>query len=439
MRRANSAAAIGTMLEFYDFIIYGLAATLVFGKIFFPADSSLVSTLQALGTFAVGFLFRPIGGIVLGRIGDRIGRKKVLILTLVLMGGATTLIGLLPTQGQIGISAPILLVVLRILQGIGASAELGGATIVAVEFASEEKRGLAGSLPGVGNWSGSVLATGIMALMALLPEDQFLSWGWRVPFLLSLALVAFGLWLRTGLPETPEFERIQDPDGKARTSLRALFTEHYGAVLCVLAVAYATAAIAFYYQVFALSFARGVLELDATAALVGTLAGSIAALITTPLFGKLSDRVGRRPVLIFGLAFSAIFAFGYFWIVSPGSPWQFWLAMMFAVGIGNGALFATGGTFFVELFPIGRRFTAFGFSRELANAIGGGLTPLIAVQLLAVSGGGTLWLSVYVAGVSLIALVAVLCTRETFRASPDRLDDSGGGAPPTPTGKAVAE
>lgn len=422
IKRANAAAVIGTMLEYYDFILYGLAASLVFAPLFFPGSDPFVGTLQSLGTFAVGFLLRPIGGVFFGRLGDRVGRKRVLIITMLLMGGATTAIGLLPTYAQVGALAPALLIVARMIQGLGASAEFGGATIVAIEFAPKGKRALFGSLPGAGMWAGSILATAVLTVMALLPDDQFLSWGWRLPFLLSIVLVGYGLWLRSGLPETPVYAELQEEQATKKSPIRSVLSGQRRAVLCVAAAAYGTASIGFFYQVFALNFASTTLGLNPRQALVGTLCGSTLALLTTPLFGALADRIGRRPVLIFGFTFSAVFSFGFFWFVNlvPGTPWLFWVAMGAAVGIGNSSIFATGGTFFAELFDAKHRFSGFGISREGANALGSALSPLIALQIFHVSNGSTMWLSLFVTAVAAVALLGVVLARETYRSSIDQ-------------------
>ncbi|WP_067674442.1 MFS transporter [Nocardia miyunensis] len=414
-RRANVAAIIGSALEFYDFTVYSLAATLVFGPLFFPGSDPLVGTIQSLATYAVGFLFRPIGGIIFGRLGDRIGRKRILILTLVLMGSATTLVGLLPTYNQIGVAAPILLVVLRIVQGLGASAEFGSATIVAVEFADDRRRGSAGALPGMGIWGGNLTANIVLTLAVLLPDHQFLTWGWRIPFLVSFVLFIFGLWLRSGLPETPVFEELRQEGRRERSPLLRLLRTNVKAVLCVAAAAYGTAAVSFFYQAFALSYAHRELGLDTDTVLIGTLAGAATALVVTPVFGRLSDRIGRMPVLVGGFAFSAVFAFVFFPMTGHGHAWTYWVAMVLAIGVGNGAIFAAGGTFFAELFPAELRSSGFGLSREFANALGAALTPLIAIWIESASGGSTIWLAVFAAGTAVLALIGVIVAGETYR------------------------
>ena len=410
-RRAGRAAFVGTLLEYYDFSLYASAATVVFASVFFSGSSAFLGTLQAVGTFAVGFLVRPLGGVILGSLGDRVGRKKILVLTLVLMGAATMLVGLLPSYAQIGWLAPALLVFLRILQGIGASAEYGGATLVAVEFSAERKRGLLGSLPGMGAALGGVLGTGALLLVSTaLPKDIFLDWGWRIPFLLSGFILAYGLWLRRSLPETPEFRRIEDADDTASTPVRDVIRQQPRALVAVLGMTIGQTGIGYFYLVFMGTFGANQLELNKTQILIGLIAAQLANAVLIPMFGGLSDRVGRRPVIMFGFVYSAVFAWIAFWVLSNhGTPTAFWVVLALGNGIGVAAIFGPMGAYVTELFDSKHAYSGLGLGREGGNAIGAAVVPVVAVPLA--FHDTTIWLSLLLCGIALLGLVAAALSR----------------------------
>lgn len=409
--RASRAAFVGTLLEYYDFSLYASAATVVFASVFFSGSSPLLGTLQAVGTFAVGFLVRPLGGVILGSLGDRVGRKKILVLTLVLMGAATMLVGLLPSYAQIGWLAPLLLVLLRVVQGIGASAEYGGATLVAVEFAEKRKRGLLGSLPGMGAALGGVLGTGALLLVStVLSKEAFLDWGWRIPFLLSGLILAYGLWLRKSLPETPEFRRIEDADDTATTPVRDVIRRQPRALVAVLGMTIGQTGIGYFYLVFMGTFGANQLELNKTQILIGLIAAQLANAILIPMFGGLSDRVGRRPVIMFGFAYSAVFAWVAFWVLSNhGTPTAFWVVLALGNGIGVAAIFGPMGAYVTELFDTKHAYSGLGLGREGGNAIGAAVVPVVAVPLA--FHDTTVWLSVLLCGIALLGLVAAAWSR----------------------------
>ncbi|ORL16006.1 MFS transporter [Prescottella equi] len=410
-RRASRAAFVGTLLEYYDFSLYASAATVVFASVFFSGSSPFLGTLQAVGTFAVGFLVRPLGGVILGSLGDRIGRKKILVLTLVLMGAATLLVGLLPSYAQIGWIAPLLLVLLRVVQGIGASAEYGGATLVAVEFAERRKRGLLGSLPGMGAALGGVLGTGALLLVStVLSKDAFLDWGWRIPFLLSGLILAYGLWLRRALPETPEFRRIEDADDTASTPVRDVIRQQPRALVTVLGMTVGQTGIGYFYLVFMGTFGANQLGLDKTQILIGLIAAQVANAVLIPLFGGLSDRVGRRPVIMFGFAYSAVFAWLAFWLLSNhGSPTLFWVVLALGNGIGVAAIFGPMGAYVTELFDTKHAYSGLGLGRETGNALGAAVVPVVAVPLA--FDDTTIWLSLLLCGIALLGLVAAVMSQ----------------------------
>lgn len=274
--KAGRAAFIGTLLEYYDFSLYAAAASIVFGSVFFSGSSPALATLQAVATFSVGFLVRPIGGVVLGILGDRLGRKRILVFTLVIMGSATTLIAFVPSYEQIGWMAPAALVLLRIAQGIGASAEYGGATLVAVEFAPQKKRGLLGSLPGAGASLGGVLGSAALLITsAILPDDAFMSWGWRVPFLLSGVILAYGLWLRSNLPETPTFQRIEASNTKARNPFRDVVRQQPRSLITIFVMVFGQCGLGYFYLVFMLTFATNQLDMGRTATFTGLIIAQV--------------------------------------------------------------------------------------------------------------------------------------------------------------------
>ncbi|GAA4484480.1 MFS transporter [Rhodococcus olei] len=410
-RRASRAAFVGTLLEYYDFSLYASAASVVFASVFFSGSSPFLGTLQAVGTFAVGFLVRPIGGVVLGSLGDRIGRKRILVLTLVLMGAATMLVGVLPGYAQIGWLAPVLLVCLRILQGIGASAEYGGATLVAVEFAPERKRGLLGSLPGMGSALGGVLGTSALLLVStLLSKEDFLDWGWRIPFLLSGLILAYGLWLRRSLPETPEFRRIENADDTARTPVRDVIRQQPRALLAVMVMAIGMTGIGYFFIVFMGTFGANQLGLGKTDILIGLILAQVANALLIPLFGGLSDRMGRRPVIIFGFVYSAVFAWPAFWLLSNhGSATVFWLVLALGNGIGVASIFGPMGAYVTELFETRHAYSGLGLGRETGNALGAAIVPVVAVPLA--FHDTTAWLSLLLCGIAILGLVAAALSR----------------------------
>jgi MFS family permease len=393
--RATRAAFVGTVLEYYDFTLYGSAAAAVFGPVFLTGASPAVATLQSMATFAVGFLVRPIAGTFLGGIGDRFGRRRILFLTLILMGGATFLIGLLPGHAQIGAWAPVLLIVLRVVQGIGASAEYSGATVVAVEFARADRRGLFGALPSSGSSFGGLLgALAMLAAASATTTEQFLAWGWRIPFLFSAVLVTYALWLRLHLPETPAFQRLAEQGAEHRTPIRDVVRQHPRPLIAVALVLITQAGLGYFYLVFMVSYAAENLGLARQQTFLGLVCAQLGSTLAYPFWGWLSDRVGRAPVLWFGLAFSAAMGFLAFPLVGGGMFAGYTVAMVLGSAVGVGAIFAVIGTMLTERLPAGQRFAGLGLGRETGNAIGAAVVPLLAVAFAARP--GTLALSLLV-------------------------------------------
>jgi MFS family permease len=322
-----AANLIGTTVEWYDFFIYTTAAALVFGQLFFPEQTPLMGTLLAFGTYAVGFFARPVGGVAAGHYGDRIARKSMLVLTLVVMGLATFLIGLLPTHATIGIWAPILLVVLRFLQGFAVGGEWGGATLMAVEYAPEGRRGLFGGFPGMGIPLGLVIATAVFSLFSALPDEQFLSWGWRVPFLLSIVLVAVGLFIRLKILETPAFRQMQESGGESRLPIVEVITDYWRSILLTMGAFFLVNGGFYVVITFMLTYGTESVGVDRGVMLTGNLIAASVEVVAIGVFAALSDYVGRRPIYLAAAVFLGLFTFPMFWMINTGSAPLIWLAL----------------------------------------------------------------------------------------------------------------
>lgn len=414
MLGVGAAALVGSALEWYDFYLYGTAAALVFNRIIFVNSDPLVATLAAFATFAVGYLIRPVGGLIFGRMGDTLGRKRVLVLTLMVMGVATFLMGLTPTYDQMGIGAPIMLIVLRLIQGIGAGAEFGGAAIFSVEHADPRRRGLHGAWPSAGVYLGLLMASGVFAIVTQLPEDQFLAWGWRIPFLLSAVVVVVALIIRLRLAESPAFVEMQNSEDAPASPIRTVFAREKKGMLTLFLAQLPQNVVSSINLAFITAYLVGNLQLSASIGPFATTIGTAVTMVLLPLFGLLSDRIGRRPVILFGIVFSALFAFPYFWLIGGGeAPFLIVLAIVLSLGLGIGAMFGPQAAYFAELFTGGARFTGLAFSRELAGAVSAGTTPLIAVALVAVTGGATWAVALFIIVACALGAVAVALGGET--------------------------
>jgi len=407
------ASFIGTTIEWYDFFLYGTAAALVFNRLFFPTFDPLMGTLAAFGTYAVGFFARPVGGIVIGHYGDKIGRKSMLVLTLVVMGVATFLIGLLPTYEQIGPWAAVGLILLRVAQGFGVGGEWGGAVLMAVEHAPPGTRGYYGSWPQIGVPAGLVISTGVFAVFSRLPEAQFLSWGWRVPFLLSALLVIVGLMIRVRILETPAFTKVKEESREARQPILEVLRTYPKQVLLAMGARFGENGAFYIYSVFVLTYATQQVKMSQQVVLNAMLIGAGLELIAIPFFGAMSDRFGRRPVYLFGAIATAVWAYPLFKLLDTASPPLVGLALIVAFVFSHAAMYGPQAAFFSELFGTRVRYSGASLGAQLAAVLAGGTSPFIATLLLATY--GTNALSLYVIFMAAVTIVAVILASETHR------------------------
>jgi metabolite-proton symporter len=414
-----AASFIGTTIEWYDFFLYGTAAALVFDKLFFPEAAPLVGTLLAFSTYAVGFAARPLGGIVFGHFGDRIGRKSMLVLSLLIMGAATILIGCLPTYGAIGVAAPILLVVLRFLQGIGVGGEWGGAVLMSTEHAPKGRRGFFGAWPQMGVPAGLLLSTVVFKIVeGSMSESAFNSWGWRVPFLASAILVIVGLVIRLKLMESPAFQRIKDTKTEAKTPIVDVVRKYPRDVLTAMGMRVAENGAFYVLTVFTLAYGEDELGLDKDTMLNGVIVAAAIGLITVPLWGGMSDRVGRKPLYLAGAVITTLWAFPLFGLMNTASPFLIAVAIVIGVNLGHDLMYGPQAAYFAELFGTRVRYSGASLGYQLASVFAGGFAPLIATALLAA--GGWELVALYVVGMGLISVVATALARETRDVDFDR-------------------
>jgi MHS family shikimate/dehydroshikimate transporter-like MFS transporter len=407
-----AASTIGTVIEWYDFFVNASAAALVFGPLFFPASNPTVSTLAALSVYALGYIARPLGGIVFGHFGDRVGRKSMLVLSMLLMGFGTFLVGLLPTYQQIGILAPILLIVLRLLQAMGLGGEWGGAVLLVSESAPAEWRGLFGSFVQVGNPIGRLTATAVFALATRLPESDFLSWGWRIPFLASALLIIVRLVIRFQIDETPEFQKLRQNKKTVKMPVVEALTKYRRETVIAVGLKITEVAWVGILTVFALTYLTQQLSMERSVVLAAiTLAGLIEVLVML-LAGWLSDVIGRRAIYLAGTAFGILLAFPIFWLFETRDPTIVTWAIVVGICLCQGVVFALHASFMPELFGTDARYSGVSLGFQLGAAIGGGLTPVIAAGIVART-GATWPVSLILGALGIVTVIAVLSTRET--------------------------
>lgn len=412
VNRVVFASSIGTIIEWYDFLIYGTAAALVFNKLFFPADDPLMGTLAALGSAAVGFFARPFGGAFFGFLGDRLGRKSMLLATLLIMGLGTFAIGLLPTYQQIGIWAPILLVTLRVVQGIGLGGEWGGAALMVLEHAPKHRRGFCGSLVQVGFPIGLILSAGVYAAVSKLPEEDFLSWGWRIPFLSSVILVALGTFIRVKVAESPVFLEMKAKKEIAKNPFFDAVFKNPKNFLIAVGLKICEVSWVYMLTVFMVVYATKNLGLSKALMLDAIMIAAAVEIVTIPLFGYLSDYFGRRPFYFAGTLFTIAFAFPLFWLMDTRDPFVVIIATAVALSFGHGLMFGPQATYFPELFGARVRYTGASFGFQVSAAIGGGLTPILSTLLVG-KFGGTTGVSMLLIALACITLIAAFFAHET--------------------------
>jgi len=433
LRTVVLSSLVGTTVEWYDFFLYGTAAGIVFPKLFFPSNDPATGTLLAFATFAVGFVARPVGGLVFGHIGDRIGRKNTLVATMLIMGVATFLIGVIPTYAAIGITAPILLVALRVAQGIAVGGEWGGAVLMAVEYAPRGKRGFYGSMPQIGLAIGLMLGTGVFALVGfVLPDSAFLSWGWRIAFMLSAILVGVGLYIRLKVMETPAFRKLEETEAKATIPAVQMIKDRLSRRHLMLGMGSRWAeGLAFnMWAVFTISYGTSTLHLGKQPILLSVMAAAAAMIVFIPVFGRLADRFDRRHLYAVGIVLLAAAAFPALALMGTGNTFVIVVTIVLVLGIVYPIVYAPEASLFAELFPTRVRYTGISVVYQLSGIVASGLTPLILAFLLDSADGGVSLIVGYVVVVSVISAVCTLAIRKrdmyTEGVDELRVDDPAG-------------
>ena len=418
-RQVMVSSVVGTAIEWYDFFLYATASALVFGQLFFPRFDPAVGTIAAFGTFMIGYISRPLGAVVFGHFGDRIGRKATLVTTLMIMGIATFIIGLLPSYEAIGIWAPALLILMRFCQGLGVGGEWGGAVLMVVETAPPEKRGFYGALPQMGVPIGLLLSTAAFALTARLPNDQFLSWGWRLPFLISIALIGVGLFIRLRVMESPMFEQVRAEKKVSTAPFIELLRTYPKQIVLAIGTRFATDITFNVINVFMLAYGTQQLGLPRELFLNSILLGCAVALVTLPIFGKISDVFGRRKVYLCGAIFVIIYGFLFFKLVETKEPIYIMLAYICGIALSQASTYGVQSTWFAELFGTRVRYTGASLPYQIAGIITSGPAPLISAWLFA-NYNSTTPIAIYIAITGFLSFVSAYFLAETFRV---RLDE----------------
>jgi metabolite-proton symporter len=416
VRRATYASVVGTTIEWYDFFLYGTAAALVFPQLFFPGGDNFAGVIAAFGTQFVGFVARPVGAAIFGHYGDRIGRKTTLMVTLFLMAFGTVLIGVLPTYQAIGVWAPIILTVLRVIQGIGVGGEWGGSVLIAMEWGQQHRRGLSASWPQMGVPLGLVLSTGLVRLTSGVTGSDFITYGWRIPFLLSIVLVGVGLFVRLRVVESPEFEAVRKADKVVQVPLMEAFRRQPKEILLSAFVRASEQAPFYIFITFVITYATKQLKTSSDAILVDTLIAAALGLISIPVFGILSDRFGRKLVYGIGIVATALYAFPYFGLLNTRDSLLMGVAVVVSL-IFHDVQYGPQAALIAESFDADIRYTGAGMGYQLASVIAGGPAPLIAAALLQETGGSTA-ISIYIIICAAVAMVALLLLPKRSTAAP---------------------
>lgn len=419
-RKVAMASLIGSAVEWYDYFIYGTYAALLFPKLFFPSMDPLAGTLAAFATYAVGFAARPVGAAVFGHFGDRIGRKSMLVLSLLLMGGSTVAIGLLPTYESVGVWAAVMLCVLRLMQGFAVGGEWGSAVVMAVEHAPKNRRGLFGSFPQIGVPVGLLLSTGVFSIVAAtLSEAELLAWGWRIPFLASIVMIGIGMFIRLGVHESPVFQKMKESGERAEHPTGDLLKSHRRVLLITIGMKMLQNAIFYIYSVFMLSYIVGTLHLPRSVGLNAVLISSVVGIATIPLWSLLSDLIGRKKVYLFGNIASMLFVVPFFAMAETGNVWLITLGMIIGLNVLHDAMYGPQAVYFSELFGTKVRLSGANIGYAIGAVLSGGLAPMIATALLAYQGGKTWGIAIYLLVLGAISVVATIMARETFKETLD--------------------
>jgi MHS family shikimate/dehydroshikimate transporter-like MFS transporter len=409
VKRVVTASLIGATIEWYDFFLYGVVAGIVFNKLYFPTGDPLISTLLAYTTFAVGFVTRPFGGVIFGHFGDKIGRKSMLVMTLMIMGVSTVAIGFVPTYEQIGVWAPIILLLLRIFQGIGLGGEWGGAVLMTYEYAAPSERGFYASIPQIGLSIGLCLASGVVALLSYtLTDAQFMDWGWRVGFIVSVVLVAVGIWIRVNVMETPEFQNVKKQNAEVKIPFVEMIKKYPGNVLAGMGARYIDGVFFNIFGVFIIGYLANTIKISRTDALLGVMIASIVMCFFIPLFGYMSDRLGRTKVYFWGSLITGISSFPAFWLInsSGANVTLIWMSIIIPFGIFYASVYGPEAALFAELFDTKVRYTGISFVYQFSGIFASGLTPIIATALLKYSNGDTTLICAYVAFAGLVSALS---------------------------------
>ena len=421
LRKVVLASMIGTTIEWYDFFLYGTAAALVFNKLFFPQADPLTGTMLAFTTYALGFIARPLGGLVFGHLGDRIGRKQLLMASLIMMGSSTFLIGLLPTFGQIGLGAPLALVLLRLVQGFAVGGEWGGAVLMVCEYGDTKSRGFWAGWPQAGVPAGNLLAAAVLAIMSAVQSDHdFLAWGWRVPFLLSAVLILIGYWVRSTLAESPVFEKSVAQHGIEAAPVLEAIRRRPGGLAIGAGLRIGENVTYYIITAFSITYITEVVHLSRGMALNALLAGAAVEVVLIPVFAWLSDRIGRRPILFLGSAGMAIFGFAFFRMLDTGVT-PLVLAAVIVGLVLHGAMYAPQAAFIAELFPTRFRYSGVSLAYQATSIFAGSLAPIIALALFKATKSATP-IAIYMLIAGSIGAFSAFKARETKGMSFDQID-----------------
>ncbi|MEB2493894.1 MFS transporter [Peribacillus frigoritolerans] len=421
MRRILIASLVGSSIEWFDYFLYGTVSALVFNQLFFVNEDPTIGLLLSYASFALAFFIRPFGGVIFSHIGDRIGRKKTLVLTLSLMGVATFGMGLLPTYQAVGIWAPILLITLRLVQGLGIGGEWGGALLLAVEYAPAEKRGLFGAIPQMGVTIGMLLGTVALSIMTMLPENAFMTWGWRIPFIFSALLVFFGLWIRKGIDETPSFKKVKESGEVPKLPIVETLKNYWREVLIAVGAKVVETAPFYIFSTFVVSYATANLGFSRTATLTAVMIATILTTILIPIMGNLSDKIGRKKLFIGGTIGMALFAFPYFWLLQQKSVLLLIVATVIGLGVIWAPITAVLGTMFSEIFDAKIRYTGITLGYQIGAALAGGTAPLVATALLDRFNNSYVPVGLYIIFASVLSLAAIWAVKDR---SNQKLDET---------------